>query len=449
MKWAHIAKAINTQLKSNPPRNGKSCRLRWYNQLCPDIRKGPFTPEERDYVINQQQKLGNRWAEIAQGLPGRTDNAVKNFWNGYIRRMQDRGCIKSEGAAGLIRGKADSHASIDSSTMSRSAGLAPFNMMKYDDRAEMIRDRDGVNVKLEPVTPERERELELERERERERAANGMIQQQNDMQATVQCNRAAFGKRELMLRVARKVMEVVAQRDKEDGEIMDELGKFDTEMHQQLLELVHTVSSSTQPRMSYSNPSRNNSAASDALTSLFNAARNTNNVNIAAALGGNDTHEQNVHTDNHFSAALQGSIVSALDHSHIPALQSLLAGGDVEQQVAENTLAHAASSDAAAANLALAQYSHKILPDNITHFGSSAMEAALTPQLMTSAANGQGPTNATDIFGDMFAHGLCNPAGVGQQSTDHARSLPLPAVPELRRGSGHNPTDFFARAQLV
>jgi len=41
-----VCVAINAQLKSNPPRNGKSCRLRWYNQLCPDIKKGPFTPEE-------------------------------------------------------------------------------------------------------------------------------------------------------------------------------------------------------------------------------------------------------------------------------------------------------------------------------------------------------------------------------------------------------------------
>lgn len=90
-------------------------------------------------------------------------------------------------------------------------------------------------------------------------------------------------------------MEVVAQRDKEDGEIMDELGKFDSEMHQQLLELVHTVSSSAQPRMSYSNPVRSNSAASDALSSLFNAARNTNNVNIAAAIGANEAHEKCVH----------------------------------------------------------------------------------------------------------------------------------------------------------
>jgi Myb-like DNA-binding domain len=38
--------SITEQLGTVPPRNGKSCRLRWFNQLCPDIKKGPFAPEE-------------------------------------------------------------------------------------------------------------------------------------------------------------------------------------------------------------------------------------------------------------------------------------------------------------------------------------------------------------------------------------------------------------------
>ncbi|CAA0836594.1 myb domain protein 17 [Striga hermonthica] len=67
-------------------RCGKSCRLRWTNYLRPDIKRGPFTPEEENTIIQLHKSLGNKWAAIASHLPGRTDNDVKNFWNSHLRK---------------------------------------------------------------------------------------------------------------------------------------------------------------------------------------------------------------------------------------------------------------------------------------------------------------------------------------------------------------------------
>ncbi|XP_062203305.1 myb-related protein Zm38-like [Phragmites australis] len=67
-------------------RCGKSCRLRWINYLRPDIKRGNFTDEEDDLIINLHQLLGNKWSLIAGRLPGRTDNEIKNYWNTHIKR---------------------------------------------------------------------------------------------------------------------------------------------------------------------------------------------------------------------------------------------------------------------------------------------------------------------------------------------------------------------------
>ncbi|KAG6785237.1 hypothetical protein POTOM_010967 [Populus tomentosa] len=67
-------------------RCGKSCRLRWANHLRPNLKKGSFTPEEENIIIELHAKHGNKWARMASQLPGRTDNEIKNYWNTRMKR---------------------------------------------------------------------------------------------------------------------------------------------------------------------------------------------------------------------------------------------------------------------------------------------------------------------------------------------------------------------------
>ncbi|KAH0877780.1 hypothetical protein HID58_065174 [Brassica napus] len=72
--------------KAGLKRCGKSCRLRWANYLRPDIKRGEFTEDEELSIISLHALHGNKWSDIARGLPGRTDNEIKNYWNTHIKK---------------------------------------------------------------------------------------------------------------------------------------------------------------------------------------------------------------------------------------------------------------------------------------------------------------------------------------------------------------------------
>jgi Myb-like DNA-binding protein FlbD len=79
--WVRISATMQT-------RSPKQCRERFHQNLKPNLNHEPITPEEGVLIEQMVAEMGKRWAEIARRLRGRSDNAVKNWWNGGMNRRR-------------------------------------------------------------------------------------------------------------------------------------------------------------------------------------------------------------------------------------------------------------------------------------------------------------------------------------------------------------------------
>jgi Myb-like DNA-binding protein FlbD len=69
-------------------RSPKQCRERYHQNLKASLNHEPISAHEGEQIEQMVTAMGKKWAEIARRLGNRSDNAVKNWWNGSQNRRK-------------------------------------------------------------------------------------------------------------------------------------------------------------------------------------------------------------------------------------------------------------------------------------------------------------------------------------------------------------------------
>ena len=94
-------------------RIGKQCRARWMNQLSDSYKRTEWTPEEDRRLLEIRSQFGNKWRHIAQIL-GRSENQVKNRWHSTLKRKLNS--VSSGIIIDIKRGKKKGKSKVNRST---------------------------------------------------------------------------------------------------------------------------------------------------------------------------------------------------------------------------------------------------------------------------------------------------------------------------------------------
>ena len=145
--WKKISNFFNNK-------TGKQIRERYINTLDPTIKKGSFTKEEDEVILQNYMSCGTRWNLISRKLCGRSQNSVKNrFYSCLKKKLENEGIF---------------HNCMQEETKTENMEGNEIEKLKESDNSMRLFHRNQIQNEEKVEKNGEERELVKEREKEEE-----------------------------------------------------------------------------------------------------------------------------------------------------------------------------------------------------------------------------------------------------------------------------------------